>query len=180
SQTTVCGTITLGGVLHNVVGQYWRWRIGGFIPTRRRRSQPIAHKLFVKGVLGLAGLIRCSVPEPRRIWSEHFIAQRDNPVFIQSVFDFSIGQDNTGFSSDAFCSYVQLQGLSRMASAVSEPIRAVISAKLIFSSWSPTAALADGVKIAGSSFEPSSNPVGNWMPVTVPFWRYSASPEPVR
>ena len=70
--------------------------------------------------------------------------------------------------------------LIRIASAGSCPIRLTISAKAIFSSCSPTSALAEGVKIAGSSFDPSTRPSGSSIPVTVPLARYSARPDPVR
>ncbi|MNU06256.1 hypothetical protein D3C72_2513910 [compost metagenome] len=68
--------------------------------------------------------------------------------------------------------------VSRTLAASSLPMMASHCSKEMFSSWSPTAALVEGVKIGCGSLEASFRPAGSWMPQTVPVFWYSFQPEP--
>ena len=69
---------------------------------------------------------------------------------------------------------------SRSWVATSSPTSSAQRSKLMFSSWSPSAALVDGVKIGSGILDASVRPAGSLMPQTVPSWSYVFLPEPVR
>ena len=58
--------------------------------------------------------------------------------------------------------------MSRTFSAISLPMRSTVLSKEMFSSWSPMAALVDGVKIGSGSWLASTRPAGRSMPHTLP------------
>ena len=58
--------------------------------------------------------------------------------------------------------------MSRTFSASSLPIRSTVLSNEMFSSWSPIAALVDGVKMGSGSRLASTRPAGSSMPHTVP------------
>ncbi len=71
-----------------------------------------------------------------------------------------------------------LIAVSRTLAASSAPMMASHCSKLMFSSWSPTAALVEGVKIGCGSLAASFRPAGRAIPQTVPLFWYSFQPEP--
>ena len=76
--------------------------------------------------------------------------------------------------------WYRAMAVSRTLAASSAPTISSQRAKLMFSSWSPTAALVDGVKIGSGSWLASCKPAGRVMPHTVPDCWYSFQPEPAR
>ena len=70
--------------------------------------------------------------------------------------------------------------LAAQVRAVSRPTRRAASSKLMFSSWSPSAALVAGVKIGAGSFAALTSPAGKATPHTAWLRWYSTQPLPAR
>ena len=81
------GFFVLGnGLVDDILGQ--------IIIAVRMGLKPVADELLVKGGLAVAGFIAFQGPETAAVRSQHFIAQDNAAIFIQTELELGVGNDD--------------------------------------------------------------------------------------
>ena len=67
--------------------------------------KPVSCELLVEGRLSVSGFIPVRRPETGTVGSEHFVAQDDIALLVQSEFEFGIRDDNAA-RQGVFCAFL--------------------------------------------------------------------------
>src|SRR3989344_2406868 len=135
--------VFIGGFLRDVGGHCGGWLL--FVPAGG--FEPVTDELLVEAWWVLAFCIAVCWPETAGVWGQGFVHQgrvpsssRPNSNLVSAMMMPRVA----AYSTAALYRAIEV---SRTLAASSAPMIASHCSKLMFSSWSPTAALVEGVKI---------------------------------